>query len=104
MIHDDQETWRSQIWMGGGLRWVLGCQSGAHQELANLDDLGTRKILGVGFVHDVALAGDLEHKLAVGFLVGVANLRDQSDDGAPFEVMGRRMTEYRLERAPVRVR
>ncbi|MGC2223495.1 MAG: hypothetical protein WA624_14625 [Methylocella sp.] len=72
--------------------------------MPNLDHLGTRKILSVGFAHDVAFAGDLKHKFAVGLLVSVANLPDQSDDVGPFEIMCGRMTEYRFERATVRAR
>jgi len=72
--------------------------------MPDVNDLGGGKILGVGFAHDVAYAGGLEHVLAVGLLVGVANFSDQSDDVAPFEIMCHRMTEYRFERATVRTR
>jgi len=43
-----------------------------------------------GFVHHVTFAGDLEHKLVVGLLLGMANLLDQCDNIAPFEIMRRR--------------
>ena len=66
---------------------------------SDLDHLGTGKILGVGFVHHVTFAGDLEHKLVVGLLLGMANLLDQCDNIAPFEIMRRRVMEYRFERA-----
>ena len=76
MIHNDQQTWRSRIRMGGRLRRQPGRDSGLHEEMPNIAHRGTRKILGVGFAHDVALAGDLKYKLAVGLLVGFANFPD----------------------------
>ena len=89
--------------MAGRLRWKLGRQSCLREEMPKLDQLGTGKILGVGFAYEVAaIAGDLKDKLAIGFLVDVANDRDQSDDVAPFEIVGGGMTEYRFEGATVR--
>ena len=101
VIHDDQETWRSRAGMSGGLGRDLERQSGLNEEIPDLDHLGTGKILGVGFVHHVTFAGDLEHKLVVGLLLGMANLLDQSDSVAPFEIMRRRVMEYRFERTTV---
>ena len=69
--------------------------------MPKLDHLGTGKILAMRFAHLKAFASDLEHKLAVVLLLGVANFPDQSDDVVPFDIMGRRMTEYRVERAAV---
>ena len=80
MIHDDQETWRSRIGMRCGLRRRSSGKSSLREEMAKLDHLGACKILGMRFSHDVAFAGDLEHKLAVGLFMGVANFRDQSDN------------------------
>ena len=50
----------------------------------------------------VAFASYLEQKLAVSLFVDVADVCDQSDDVSPFEIMGRRMMEYRFERASAR--
>ena len=101
VIHDDQETWRSQAGMSEGLGQAIGRQSGFHKEMTDFDHLGTCKILGVRFAHDVTFAGELEHELVVGPLSGVSNLLDQSYDVAPFKIMSRRVMEYRFERASV---
>ena len=102
MIDDDQETWRGGI--GGRPGRESGRQSGLFEETPDVDDLRGGKVLGVGFAHDVAFAGDFEDELAVGLFTDVTNFRDQSDDDAPFEIMCHRMTEYRFERATVRAR
>jgi hypothetical protein len=74
------------------------------EEMPKLDHLGTRKILAVRFSHDVTCAGDFEHKLAVTPFMGVANFRDQSNNLPPFQIMCRRMMEYRFECVTMRAR
>lgn len=104
MIHDDQETWRNRFGMLGRLRRMLLGKPRLREEMPKLDHLGTRKILAVRFSHDVTCAGDLEHKLAVTPFMGVANFRDQSNNLPPFQIMCRRMMEYRFECVTMRAR
>ena len=59
----------------------------------------------MGLAHHMPLAArNLEYKPAVGLRMNVANVGDQSNDVAPFEVERQGTTEYRLEGAAVRAR